>query len=288
MMCFMVVASEAHRFAGSGIGLWAYIFVVIVYLIGHKIICAVYPSSKPQGAAVRLWVTIGLAVVGRFWGKNNKTDVASDANVGVDNQAAMTTAATTTIPLDGMTDASSTVGMGADVQASVLDKNPPMDSNIGFNSVNGVDSSNVAINNDFGTTANGINGDNSTQFGSVADNMGGNNVTITDNTGGTQATVTQVSDNRFEIKDSMGIPHGDVYVNNGTGEATINIDGETLNVLSNGEVRDLFDPSAGSSNIQPDGSVIVQDNMSQYAGGVLSDGTIVDSQMNPVGKVHKH
>ena len=144
--------------------------------------------------------------------------------------------------------------------------------------------STVTDNVDVGS-ANEVNYDNSTKFNKVPDNIGSTQVTVTDMTGRTQETITQVADNRFEIKDSMGIPNGDVYVNNGTGEAAINIDGETLNVSSNGEVRNLFDPNAGSASSQPDGSVIVRDSMSQYAGGILSDGTIVDVHMNPEGKV---
>ena len=270
MGCFMIVMSEAHRFAGSGIGLASYIIFVIIYLIGHKIICCVYPASKPQGAAVRLWVTVGLAIVGRFWSKNNNADVASVANAGTDNQAAMTTAAATTMPLDGVSDAYGSTGMGTGVATPVFDNSSTVTGNVDV------------------ASANGVNFDNSTELNTVPDNMGPTQVTVTDMTGGTQETITQVSDNRYEIKDSMGITHGNVYVNDGTGETMINVDGQTLVESSNGEIRNPFDPNGDVAHAQPDGSVIVTDNMGQYAGGVTSDGTMVDAQMNPVGKIQKN
>ena len=54
-------------------------------------------------------------------------------------------------------------------------------------------------------SANEVNYDNSTKFNKVPDNIGSTQVTVTDMTGRTQETITQVIDNRFEIKDSMGI-----------------------------------------------------------------------------------
>lgn len=64
--------------------------------------------------------------------------------------------------------------------------------------------STVTDNVDVGS-ANEVNYDNSTKFNKVPDNIGSTQVTVTDMTGRTQETITQVIDNRFEIKDSMGI-----------------------------------------------------------------------------------